>query len=158
MSFLNNRLHLTTDNWIQIWTLYCNCNWNSFFSFATEYILQIHVKNRHYKPVNVCHVCAKEIHDKQAFEKHVRSHFETSGPRIKCPREGCERWLKDKDNLRQHLRRFHDTKQYKCPQCERICKNKHSLTCHLNFTHNTQEYTCEECHKNFKSQQTLKVF
>ncbi|XP_061396512.1 transcription factor grauzone-like [Musca vetustissima] len=125
-------------------------------AFANEYILQIHIKNRHYKATNICHVCAKEIHDKQAFEKHVRSHFESSGPRLKCPRDGCESWLKDKDNLRQHLRRFHDTEQHKCPQCGRICKNKHALACHMKNTHSTQVYTCEECRKTFKSQQTLK--
>ncbi|XP_073813945.1 transcription factor grauzone-like isoform X2 [Musca autumnalis] len=125
-------------------------------AFANEYILNLHIKNRHYKATNICHICAKKIHDKQAFEKHVRSHSESSGPRLKCPLEGCESWLKDKDNLRQHLRRFHDNTPHKCPECGRMCKNKHSLTCHIKATHSTQVYTCEECQKSFKSQQSLK--
>ncbi|XP_037821318.1 transcription factor grauzone-like [Lucilia sericata] len=125
-------------------------------AFASEYILQIHIKSRHTKASNICHVCAKEIRDKQAFEKHVRLHFETSGPRIKCPREGCESWLKDEDNLKQHLRRFHNQAKFECPECGRICKNKHSLTCHLRNTHSTQIFTCEECQKNFKSALSLK--
>lgn len=103
-------------------------------------------------------MCAKEIRDKQAFEKHVRLHFETSGPRIKCTREGCESWLKDEDNLKQHLRRFHNQSKYECPECGRICKNKHSLTCHLRNTHSTQTFTCEGCQKTFKSALSLKVF
>ncbi|KAM7342168.1 transcription factor grauzone-like [Cochliomyia hominivorax] len=125
-------------------------------AFASDYILQIHIKSRHTKASNICHVCAKEIRDKQAFEKHVRLHFETSGPRIKCPREGCESWLKDEDNLKQHLRRFHNQSKYECPECGRICKNKHSLTCHLRNTHSTQTFTCEECQKTFKSALSLK--
>lgn len=134
-----------------MFNIYISCR------FASDYILQIHIKSRHTKASNICHVCAKEIRDKQAFEKHVRLHFEASGPRIKCPREGCESWLKDEDNLKQHLRRFHNQSKYECPECGRICKNKHSLTCHLRNTHSTQTFTCEECQKSFKSALSLKV-
>ncbi|XP_059224596.1 transcription factor grauzone isoform X2 [Stomoxys calcitrans] len=98
-------------------------------TFANEYTLQVHIKNRHTKATNICHVCAKEIRDKQAFEKHVRQHFETSGPRIKCPREDCDSWLKDHDSVKQHLKRTHNaTGQCECPHCGRICKRTYGRT------------------------------
>lgn len=130
-----------------------------FFSFANEYILQIHINSRHRKAPNVCHVCAKAIRSNQSFEKHVRSHFEDSGPRIKCPREDCDSWLKDDENLKQHLRRFHCADQsLECPKCGRFCKSKHCLSNHLKKTHSTEVFTCEECQKTFKSAKSLKVF
>ncbi|XP_037821317.1 transcription factor grauzone-like isoform X2 [Lucilia sericata] len=125
-------------------------------AFASDYILQIHIKSRHTNASNICHVCAKKILDKKTFEKHVRSHFVTSGSRIKCPRKGCGSWLKDKHNLQLHLRSLHKPAKFECPECGRICKNKHSLTCHLRNTHSNQIFTCDECQKNFKSAMSLK--
>ncbi|KAI9579579.1 hypothetical protein GQX74_006114 [Glossina fuscipes] len=86
---------------------FCNtCEPPKAFAIYTIYILQIHINSCHRKAPNVCHVCAKAIRSNQSFEKHVRSHFEDSGPRIKCPREDCDSSLKDDENLKQHLRRF----------------------------------------------------
>lgn len=110
------------------------------------------------KATNICHVCAKEIRSKQSFEKHVRSHFGECGPRVKCPREDCDSWLKDDENLKQHLRRFHSKiQELKCPQCGRLCRSKHSLANHLRETHSSRVFTCEECNKAFKSAKSLKV-
>lgn len=113
---------------------------------------------RHTRATNVCHVCAKEIRDKQAFEKHVRLHFEDSGPRIKCPHSDCDSWLKDKDNLKQHLRRHNDAgKSFICKHCNRACKNRRSLTSHINYVHGNETFSCEECNKTFKKAITLRV-
>lgn len=118
----------------------------------------MHINSRHLKATNICHVCAKEIRSKQSFEKHVRSHFGECGPRVKCPREDCDSWLKDDENLKQHLRRFHSMAQeLHCPQCGRLCRSKHSLANHLRETHSSRTFTCAECKKAFKSAKSLKV-
>lgn len=120
--------------------------------FATNDLLKIHVCMRHRRPTNVCHVCAKEIRDKASFEKHVRSHFDDGGPKVKCTLDGCDRWLKDEDNLRRHIRRLHtkDQKAVTCDTCGRECKNQDALTRHKYRVHSNVVFTCEECKKTFK--------
>lgn len=120
--------------------------------FASNDLLKIHICMRHRRPTNVCHVCAKEIRDKASFEKHVRSHFDDGGPKVKCTLEGCDRWLKDEDNLRRHIRRLHskDQKAVTCDTCGRECKNQDALTRHKYRVHSNVVFTCEECKKTFK--------
>lgn len=112
----------------------------------------------HKKAANICHVCAKEIKDKHAFEKHVRLHFEDSGPRVKCPYPDCDRWLKDQDNLKSHLQRHNpEGKIYKCPECGKLCKNRGALTNHKRYSHSNEVFTCEQCEKTFKKAISLRV-
>ncbi|XP_053962180.1 transcription factor grauzone [Anastrepha ludens] len=120
--------------------------------FASNDLLKIHICMRHRRATNVCHVCAKEIRDKASFEKHVRLHFEDSGPKVKCTMEGCDRWLKDEDNLRRHIRRLHtkEEKAVQCDICGRECKNKCALSKHKRRVHSNIVFTCEECKKTFK--------
>ncbi|TMW40666.1 hypothetical protein DOY81_014103 [Sarcophaga bullata] len=111
----------------------------------------------HRREINICQVCAKEIKDKKSFEKHVRSHFEDSGPRLKCPIENCESWLKDEDNLKTHIQRYHiDDKTYKCPDCDKVCQNRRSLSSHKHYFHSKEVFRCEQCDKTFKKALTLK--
>lgn len=125
--------------------------------FASEYLLKTH-ESVHKRETNICHVCAKEIKDKYLFEKHVRLHFEDSGPRVKCPYPDCESWLKDEYNLKDHLRR-HNSEGiiYKCPECEKICKNRKALSQHKRNNHSNKQYKCGQCEKSFKKAITLKV-
>ncbi|XP_068143854.1 transcription factor grauzone isoform X2 [Drosophila tropicalis] len=126
-------------------------------AFATEYHMQVHISMQHRKAANVCHVCGKKIKDKAVFEKHVRLHFEESGPRIKCPRPDCESWLKDEDNLKQHLRRHNDEgKLFICSECGKSCKNSRALIGHKRYSHSNVIYTCEQCGKTFKKDISLK--
>lgn len=121
--------------------------------------MQVHISMQHRKAANVCHVCGKEIKDKAVFEKHVRLHFEESGPRIKCPRPDCESWLKDEDNLKQHLRRHNDEgKTFICSECGKSCKNSRALIGHKRYSHSNTIYTCEQCGKTFKKDISLKVW
>ncbi|XP_075168517.1 transcription factor grauzone-like [Haematobia irritans] len=124
--------------------------------FASEYLLKTH-ESVHKRETNICHVCAKEIKDKYLFEKHVRLHFEDSGPRVKCPYPDCESWLKDEYNLKDHLRR-HNSEGiiYKCPACEKICKNRKALSQHKRNNHSNKQYKCGQCDKVFKKAITLK--
>lgn len=120
--------------------------------------MQVHISMQHRKAANICHVCGKEIKDKAVFEKHVRLHFEDSGPRIKCPRPDCESWLKDEDNLKQHLRRHNDEgKSFICSECGKSCKNSRALIGHKRYSHSNTIYTCEQCGKTFKKDISLKV-
>ncbi|KAH8291228.1 hypothetical protein KR054_009874 [Drosophila jambulina] len=126
-------------------------------AFATEYHMQVHISMQHRKAANICHVCGKTIKDKAVFEKHVRLHFEESGPRIKCPRPDCESWLKDEDNLKQHLRRHNDEgKLFICAECGKSCKNSRALIGHKRYSHSNVIYTCEQCGKTFKKDISLK--
>ncbi|XP_073813951.1 transcription factor grauzone-like [Musca autumnalis] len=124
--------------------------------FASEYLLKTH-ESVHKRETNICHVCAKEIKDKYLFEKHVRLHFEDSGPRVKCPYPDCESWLKDEYNLKDHLRR-HNSEGiiYKCPECDKVCKNRKALSQHKRNNHSNRQYKCSQCEKIFKKAITLK--
>ncbi|XP_037821305.1 transcription factor grauzone-like isoform X2 [Lucilia sericata] len=139
-------------------------DWNFFCTkcptqkaFATAYLLNIHNGMNHKKAANICHVCAKEIKDKHAFEKHVRLHFEDSGPRVKCPYPDCDSWLKDEDNLKSHLQRHNpEGKIYKCPDCGKLCKNRGALTNHKRYSHSNERFQCEQCKKTFKKAISLR--
>ncbi|XP_017491955.1 PREDICTED: transcription factor grauzone-like isoform X1 [Rhagoletis zephyria] len=125
--------------------------------FASNNLLKIHISMRHRRAVNVCHVCAKEIRDKQSFEKHVRLHFEATGPRVKCPRPGCDSWLKDEEILRQHLGRHNDEGLiFTCDQCGRNCKNRRALRSHILCVHSKEVFTCGACNKTFKKAVSLR--
>lgn len=112
----------------------------------------------HRREANICHVCAKEIKDKKAFEKHVRAHFEESGPRVKCTYPNCGRWLKDEDNLKSHMQ-LHNLagKTYKCSECDKQCPNRRALTNHRRYAHSSSNFRCEECDKTFKKAISLRV-
>lgn len=128
------------------------------FRFASAYLLNIHDNKLHRREKNICNVCAKEIKDKKAFEKHVREHSEGSGPRIKCPYPDCDSWLKDKDNLKIHLRRHNpDNETYQCPLCDKICPNGRALSSHKVYVHSKEIFKCEQCDKTFKKAISLKV-
>ncbi|GBP00288.1 Transcription factor grauzone, partial [Eumeta japonica] len=102
-------------------------------------------------------MCVKEIKNKKAFEKHVRAHFEESGPRVKCTYPNCGRWLKDEDNLKTHMQ-LHNLagKTYKCPECNKECPNRRALTNHRRYAHSNPNFRCEECHKTFKKAISLR--
>lgn len=121
-------------------------------------MLNIHDNKLHKKEKNICNVCAKEIKDKKSFEKHVREHYNGSGPRIKCPMPNCDSWLKDEDNLKVHLRRHNtDNESYKCPLCDKICPNRRALSSHKVYVHSKAEFKCEHCDKSFKRAINLRV-
>jgi len=127
-------------------------------SFPCKKKLQSHIYIHHKKPENVCHICAKKIRDKGAFLKHIRLHTEDSGPRIKCPRADCESWLKDADNLKQHMKLHNDEgKQFICEECGKSCKNRRALSTHFRYSHMNANFICGECQKSFKKAISLKV-
>ncbi|XP_017491877.1 PREDICTED: transcription factor grauzone-like [Rhagoletis zephyria] len=113
----------------------------------------------HRKSFFVCHVCGKEMKTKPLFEKHVRLHFEESGPKVKCTFEGCDSWLKDEGNLRQHIQRRHSKNKDKVFTCE-VCggeyKSKAAVANHMLGVHPKKIYPCDVCNKNFKKAFRLK--
>lgn len=116
----------------------------------------------HKKEKNICQVCGKEIKDNKGFEKHVRSHFEDSGPRVKCLYPNCDSWLKDDENLKIHMRRHNrndnaEGKMYKCPECDKVCSNMNKLKYHKQYTHSNKIFTCDVCDKTFKRAISLRV-
>ncbi|XP_073813942.1 transcription factor grauzone-like [Musca autumnalis] len=126
-------------------------------SFASLYLLKVHTSMQHKRAKQICHVCAKEILGKNAFEKHVRTHFEQSGPRVKCPYPDCDSWLKDKDILRQHLKRHNPEGMiYKCPECGKVVKNRIALASHKRYSHSNETFQCEQCDKTFKKAISLR--
>ncbi|XP_075168237.1 transcription factor grauzone-like [Haematobia irritans] len=126
-------------------------------AFASLYLLNVHTSMQHKRAKHVCHVCAKEIRDKYSFEKHVRLHFEASGPRVPCPYPDCDSWLKDEDNLKQHLKRHNpEGAIYKCPECDKVVKNRRALTNHKRYSHSNEIFQCEQCDKTFKKAISLR--
>ncbi|XP_005179367.1 transcription factor grauzone [Musca domestica] len=126
-------------------------------AFASLYLLNVHTSMQHKRAKHVCHVCAKEIRDKHSFEKHVRLHFEQSGPRVPCPYPDCDSWLKDEDNLKQHLKRHNpEGIIYKCPECDKVVKNRRALTNHKRYSHSNATFQCEQCDKTFKKAISLR--
>ncbi|XP_037821307.1 transcription factor grauzone-like isoform X4 [Lucilia sericata] len=139
------------------WTITCTKCTTRTVKFVSQYLLNIHNSMFHRREANICHVCAKEIKDKKAFEKHVRAHFEDSGPRVKCTYPNCGRWLKDEDNLKTHMQ-LHNLagKTYKCSECAKECPNRRALTNHKRYVHSNPTFRCEECDKTFKKAISLR--
>ncbi|KAM7345523.1 transcription factor grauzone-like [Cochliomyia hominivorax] len=138
------------------WNFYCTkCPTEKVF--ASAYLLNIHDSKLHRREKNICNVCAKEIKDKKSFEKHVKEHYNGSGPRIKCPLPNCDSWLKDEDSLKVHLRRHNtDNETYKCPLCDKICPNRRALSSHKVYVHSKAAFKCDHCDKTFKRAITLR--
>nr|XP_013118552.1 unnamed protein product [Stomoxys calcitrans] len=144
--------HIPKDQW-QFFCTKCP----SPKAFASVYLLNVHTSMQHKRAKHVCHVCAKEIRDKYSFEKHVRLHFEASGPRVPCPYPDCDSWLKDEDNLKQHLKRHNpEGVIYKCPECDKVVKNRRALTNHKRYSHSNETFQCEQCDKSFKKAISLR--
>ncbi|CAD7013752.1 unnamed protein product [Ceratitis capitata] len=120
--------------------------------FASNDLLKVHICMRHRRATNICHVCAKEIRDKGAFEKHVLAHFEEGGPKLKCTIDDCDHWFKHEHYLQRHIRRVHTNEQkaVTCEICGGVYKNKCSLTKHKGRVHSNVVFTCEVCKKTFK--------
>lgn len=128
--------------------------------FGCKERLQIHIQSVHYRPSFVCHVCAKEMKNKANFEKHVRLHFEESGPKVKCTVEGCDHWLKDEGNLRLHIRRLHtrtEEKLFTCEACGGEYKGRVAMRNHMLRFHPKKTYPCKICNKAYKRSRGLKV-
>lgn len=87
--------------------------------------------------------------------------FNENCSRLLCPHPNCDRWLKDKNNLRTHIKQQHPNdnryNSYICYICDRFCKNRNSYTNHIRYAHSSNTFTCEECHKTFKKAITLRV-
>ncbi|XP_036331072.1 transcription factor grauzone-like [Rhagoletis pomonella] len=149
-------LHRSTHVPMNERTFICDQCPNSRFGCKT--MLLIHNKKVHHHTSFVCHVCAKKIKTKAFFEKHVRLHFEESGPKVKCTVDGCDHWLKDEDCLRLHLRRFHSKNKDKLFTCE-VCggeyKSRASITNHMLRVHPKTTYPCKICNKTFKRPRNL---
>ncbi|KAM7342757.1 transcription factor grauzone-like isoform 2-T2 [Cochliomyia hominivorax] len=139
------------------WTITCTKCTTRTVKFVSQYLLNIHNSMFHRREAHICHVCAKEIKDKKAFEKHVRAHFEDSGPRVKCTYPNCGRWLKDEDNLKTHMQ-LHNLagKTYKCSECNKDYPNRRALTNHKRYVHSNLTFRCEECDKTFKKAISLR--
>ncbi|XP_017492002.1 PREDICTED: transcription factor grauzone-like isoform X2 [Rhagoletis zephyria] len=125
--------------------------------FASSRLLKIHISMQHRRAKRVCHVCAKEIRSKAAFEKHLRVHIGDSEPRIKCPRPDCDRWLKDAENLRHHMKRHSVEGQVlTCKECGRTYKNRPALYSHMFYVHPKEVFACKQCNKTFKKAISLR--
>ncbi|XP_017491845.1 PREDICTED: transcription factor grauzone-like [Rhagoletis zephyria] len=123
--------------------------------YSSNALLRAHIGKVHRrKSFFVCHVCGKEMKTKAFFEKHVRLHFEESGPKVKCTFEGCDSWLKDEDNLRLHIHRRHSKNKDKVFTCE-VCggeyKSRAAMTSHMLRVHPKKTYPCDICNKIFKT-------
>jgi hypothetical protein len=66
-----------------------------FFSFATQAILNSHIRGIHEGAYNqVCEICAKQFTSKKYYEEHkLYIHSMNPPPKVQCP--NCGNWMRD---------------------------------------------------------------
>ena len=76
--------------------------------------------------------------------------------------EKCQRFLKSKGSLRQHIKSIHEEKQsFQCPECGHLFTKLRNLNFHLtqdhlkDFSSSQRIFKCDNCEKTFTSEHSL---
>lgn len=107
-----------------------------------------------------CTKCNKSFRSLSVLAKHMGKHGplkgESSLHRMSSPKideavqcEECGKILRNKYNLRVHLKSHSQEKPFSCSLCSRQFKWKHMLQNHLRVHTKEQPYSCSSCQRSF---------
>ena len=98
--------------------------------YAFQYVLNEHIKERHTKreivKTFVCSICNKMFARNSELTTHAKNHEE---PKIPCGI--CNRKVKTKKSLKEHMLIHSKETPYKCNTCEKVFNNSGSRYRHM---------------------------
>ncbi|XP_065363154.1 zinc finger protein 236-like [Calliphora vicina] len=91
----------------------------------------------------------------------LRKHFSTEHPKQKCYVSCCQRKLKHRFDIVEHIRFHIDPDTFKCKICDKVSTNSRNLNKHMHEKHTAEgqerPFECSICQKRFAKKCTLKT-
>jgi len=124
-------------------------------SFSRPSRLETHILSHTGKRPFVCENpdCDKSFTRAAHLKRHeIVNHSGASTPKhnLECSYEKCEATFSNKYSLAKHVKRFHETKQYKCDRCEKSFHKHHLLRNHQREHTGSKPLECPSCEKAFE--------
>lgn len=175
-----------------------DCGKSFLASYLRRHYQRVHLKEKRFE----CDICGLRTFKKQHIEEHLKRHFKikdyhcdqcpsafTTGTELKihiknvhcderpfrCEHKGCDSAFKQKENLKEHMLRHTQKKNYVCVVCDKGEKflifkkisfncsfpiafyNNSSLKAHQVIHTGNPHIPCHACGKLFFSKQALKL-
>lgn len=91
----------------------------------------------------------------------LRKHFNSEHPKQKCYVSCCQRKLKHRFDIVEHIRYHIDPNTFKCTICDKVSTNSRNLNKHMREKHTAEgqerPFECPVCQKRFAKKCTLKT-
>ncbi|XP_037810347.1 zinc finger protein 91-like [Lucilia sericata] len=91
----------------------------------------------------------------------LRKHFSIEHPKQKCYVSCCQRKLKHRFDIVEHIRYHIDPNTFKCKLCDKVSTNSRNLNKHMHEKHTAEgqerPFECTICQKRFAKKCTLKT-
>ncbi len=111
-----------------------------------EYVskrIGIEHRNRHYGlKAYECGLCGKKYSDPFVLNRHLKECGQEVYNTHKCPHDGCDKWFKNEQYVRNHIARVHNRKNSAyalCNQCGKWLSSKGNLKSHLRSMHGIED-------------------
>ncbi|KAL7041678.1 hypothetical protein ACKWTF_000850 [Chironomus riparius] len=160
--------------------LCADCGKSFLASYLRRHYQRVHLKEKRFE----CDLCGLRTFKKQHIEEHLKRHFKikdyhcdqcpsafTTGTELKihiknvhcddrpfkCDHKGCDSAFKQKENLKEHMLRHTQKKNFVCLVCDKAFYNNSSLKAHQIIHTGNPHIPCHACGKLFFSKQALKL-
>lgn len=157
-----------------------DCGKSFLASYLRRHYQRVHLKEKRFE----CDMCGLRTFKKQHIEEHLKRHFKikdyhcdqcpsafTTGTELKihiknvhcderpfkCDHKGCDSAFKQKENLKEHMLRHTQKKNFVCVVCDKAFYNNSSLKAHQIIHTGNPHIPCHACGKLFFSKQALKL-
>ncbi|XP_063911188.1 zinc finger protein OZF-like [Zophobas morio] len=120
--------------------------------FPNVLFLRRHKIDIHHLGKFACPVCKKHFKHRSTLKKH-RDVQHGGGKLFYC--DGCEKYLKTHDQLKQHQRDHANPEGITCPECGRKFLFRSSFRKHMSL-HRNGPHKCELCSSSFRDRSKLK--
>lgn len=105
----------------------------------------------------VCSICGKQFKERQILKNHERVHLPDE-LKLKYPCDYCGKKFVNSHCLKIHIARIHEkVALHTCEICGKSCITKSDLKWHMDKHIEERNYECEICHLKFKSTNSLRI-
>ena len=109
--------------------------------FTSEFSLKVHVNAIHCGKFFQCELCESRFSLKCHLKRHIAKVHDDNQEEISCVK--CNKLLKGRDNLKDHIKNVHETKSFECDVCEKTFPKRYILDRHK-LTHDGAEKSHDE--------------
>ena len=126
-------------------------------TFKLKSLLNLHKKRHSSVKSFGCDKCDKRFKLERDLLIHNEVHI-NNRPFV-CPRSNCNKTFKRKGDLKQHKRKQHSDKRFKCDECDQSFRTEYSLRSHKTIHSKILKFQCDEenCGKKFHEKNLLRL-